>query len=97
MEEEFRLRIQSSDSLKFRVDPTLSLKLGPDRDDDGDDVVDDDDGDDDDLCYDEDDTQMLERRLDLRICTSKIMSHDTCLWPLPQFLRNICKTQRNAG
>ena len=47
MEEEFRLRIQSSDSLKFRVDPTLSLKLGPDRDDD-DDVGDNDDGDDDD-------------------------------------------------
>ena len=48
MEEEFRLRIQSSDSLKFRVDPTLSLKLGPDGDDDDDDVVDDDDVDDDD-------------------------------------------------
>ena len=25
------------------------------------------------------------------------MSPEACLWPLPQFLRNTCETQRNAG
>ena len=40
---------------------------------------------------------MMEQRLDLRICSSKFMSPEACLWPLPQFLRNTCETQRNAG